>query len=117
MVQMDDHGHGPTVIGAAVDDDLVDVDLNSLDDETQRFVLETHLENIGFIDFMGFELASLSSQHSSYNNLPNVSGGRGAGGGMGNASAFAGSPSLGAKGELCFGIIEFHTIFRRYLFY
>eukprot|EP00439_Symbiodinium_sp_Y106_P003630 s297_g1.t1 len=73
MVQMDDHGHGPTVIGAAVDDDLVDVDLNSLDDETQRrFVLETHLENIGFIDFMGFELASLSSQHSSYNNLPNA---------------------------------------------
>eukprot|EP00913_Durusdinium_trenchii_P008382 g7874.t1 len=86
MVMMDDDGGGATVVGAVMDD-MEDIDLHSLDDETQRFILETHLENIGFMDFLGFELASLSSQHSGFNSLPNVSDRRGAGG-MGNGSAF-----------------------------
>lgn len=80
------HDEGTTVVGAVMDD-MEDIDLQSLDDETQRFILETHLENIGFMDFLGFELASLSSQHSGFNSLPNVAG-RARGGGMGTGSAF-----------------------------
>eukprot|EP00435_Cladocopium_sp_Y103_P020106 s1713_g4.t2 len=96
------HDEGTTVVGAAVMDDMEDIDLQSLDDETQRpgpaepipeqlypgdaFGI-TGWENIGFMDFLGFELASLSSQHSGFNSLPNVAG-RARGGGMGTGSAF-----------------------------
>ncbi|CAE8624494.1 unnamed protein product [Polarella glacialis] len=89
MVASDDYsrdGHAEaSVIGTSIDE----LDVGHLDDETQRFVLETHLENIGFMDFIGFELASLSSQYSNYSSLPTVpSGSSGARGGMGNVSAF-----------------------------
>eukprot|EP00927_Polykrikos_kofoidii_P014516 TRINITY_DN16379_c0_g1_i1.p1 TRINITY_DN16379_c0_g1~~TRINITY_DN16379_c0_g1_i1.p1 ORF type:complete len:486 (+),score=78.47 TRINITY_DN16379_c0_g1_i1:234-1691(+) len=65
----------PSVVGASME-----IDIHDLDDETQRFIFETHLENIGVYDFLGFELASLASQYSDYSKLPNVGAARGIGG-------------------------------------
>lgn len=79
----------PTVLGAAAD--VGDVDIQALDDETQRFVLETHMENIGLMDFLGFEIASLATQFSDYSKVPGVNGSRGGRGGhdkMGDMGAF-----------------------------
>jgi len=66
-----------------------EMDGNGLDDETQRFILETHMENIGLMDFLGFELASLASQYTDYNFVPSVNGGGAAGmRGMSDAGAY-----------------------------
>eukprot|EP00929_Paragymnodinium_shiwhaense_P068655 TRINITY_DN34570_c0_g1_i1.p1 TRINITY_DN34570_c0_g1~~TRINITY_DN34570_c0_g1_i1.p1 ORF type:complete len:482 (-),score=111.61 TRINITY_DN34570_c0_g1_i1:45-1490(-) len=75
----------PTVLGMGMDE----VDVHSLDDETKQFVMETHMENIGLFDFLGFDLASLASQYSDYSRLPNVgNAGRRGSGGMGEVGAF-----------------------------
>lgn len=63
-----DGGLDPDIFGAAMED----IDVQSLDQETQRFVLETHMENLGLFDFLGFELANLASQYSDYDRLPSV---------------------------------------------
>lgn len=58
----------PDIFGAVMED----IDVQSLDEETQRFVLETHMENLGLFDFLGVELGNLASQYSDYDHLPNV---------------------------------------------
>jgi len=80
-----------TAFGASLGD--VWPDVGDLDEETQRFVLETHLENIGLMDFLGFELASLASQYSDYSQLPPLGGG-------GSASAPAGRSEGGKMGDV-----------------
>jgi len=77
----------PTVLGAGVEE----IDIQALDDETQRFVLETHMENIGLMDFLGFEIASLATQFSDFSKVPAVSGasrGRAGHDKMGDVGAF-----------------------------
>lgn len=91
MVMLEDDGPGqvePSVLGAAAD--VGHINVESLDDETQRFVLETHMENIGLMDFLGFEIATLATQFSDYSKVPGVDGRRGGGGGdkMGDVGAF-----------------------------
>lgn len=65
-----DSGLDPDVFGAAMED----IDMDNLGEETQRFVLETHIENLGLFDFLGFELASLAAQYSDYSRVPDVAG-------------------------------------------
>eukprot|EP00421_Protoceratium_reticulatum_P072621 CAMPEP_0168417734 /NCGR_PEP_ID=MMETSP0228-20121227/31408_1 /TAXON_ID=133427 /ORGANISM="Protoceratium reticulatum, Strain CCCM 535 (=CCMP 1889)" /LENGTH=463 /DNA_ID=CAMNT_0008431599 /DNA_START=98 /DNA_END=1485 /DNA_ORIENTATION=- len=65
----------PTVLGAAIGD-VGDIDVQTLDEETQRFVLETHIENLGLLDFLGYELATLALQSSDYSKLPDVGSGQ-----------------------------------------
>jgi len=71
-----------TVFGASAND-LGPIDVHSLDDETQRFILETHVENIGLTDFLGFELATLATQFSDCSKVPDVAQARHGSGGQG----------------------------------
>jgi len=59
------------MIGASA----TDLAETSFDEETRQFILETHMENLGLFDFLGFELASLASAYSEYSNVPNAAAG------------------------------------------
>lgn len=64
----DDSSPSAAVIGA----EMERVDVHELDTETQQFLVETYMENLGVDDFLGFGLATLAFRSSGQSQLPRM---------------------------------------------